>query len=65
MPLSGTADTSVPPSEGFALLHAVAGPKQLLVIPGAGHVGGYEKANCLYERTVLAFLRDRLIPSAP
>jgi uncharacterized protein len=56
----GTADTTVPPSEGFALFNAISGPKQLLVIPGAGHVGGYQQANSLYERTVLAFLHDHL-----
>lgn len=52
----GTADRTVPPAEGYALFHAAAGPKQLLVIPGAGHVGGYQTANHLYESTVLEFL---------
>jgi uncharacterized protein len=56
----GTADTTVPPSQGFALFKAIRGPKQLLLVPGAGHVGGYEKANSLYERTVLGFLKDHL-----
>lgn len=56
----GTADRTVPPSEGFALFNALGGPKQLLVVPGAGHVGGYAKANSLYERTVLGFLTIHL-----
>jgi uncharacterized protein len=56
----GAADTTVPPAEGFALFHAARGPKQLLLIPGAGHVGGYQKANSLYELTVLGFLKAHL-----
>lgn len=56
----GTADRTVPPVEGMDLFHAFAGPKQLLVIPGAGHVGGFAKDRPLYERTVLTFLSQRL-----
>lgn len=56
----GDADTIVPPAEGLALFHAAAGPKQLLEVPGAGHVGAYDTANRLYERTVLAFLASSL-----
>jgi fermentation-respiration switch protein FrsA (DUF1100 family) len=56
----GTADRTVPPGEGLELFHAVPGPKQLLLIPGAGHVGGYDTNRPLYERTVLAFLTAHL-----
>ncbi len=56
----GTADRTVPPVEGMDLFRNFPGPKQLLVIPGAGHVGGYAKDRPLYERTVLAFLTAHL-----
>lgn len=52
----GTADTIVPPAEGLALFDAAPGPKQLLEVPGAGHVQAYYTDNSLYERTVLDFL---------
>lgn len=52
----GTADKVVPPSEGFDLFRAAPGPKQLLVVPGAGHVDGYRVDKALYEQTVLSFL---------
>jgi hypothetical protein len=52
----GTADTIVPPAEGVALFKAAPGPKQLLEVPGAGHVQAYYTDNALYERTVLDFL---------
>ena len=56
----GDADTIVPPAEGLALFHAAAGPKQLLEVPGAGHVMAYDTANHLYEKTVLMFLARSL-----
>lgn len=52
----GTADTMVPPAQGYALFDAAPGPKQLLVVPGAGHVGAYSSAPALYGRAVLNFL---------
>jgi pimeloyl-ACP methyl ester carboxylesterase len=52
----GTADTVVPPSEGFDIFRAAPGPKQLLVVPGAGHVDGYRVDRARYEQTVLGFL---------
>lgn len=56
----GGADTIVPPAEGLALYQAAAGPKQLLDVPGAGHVAAYNTANHLYEQTVLSFLAKNL-----
>jgi uncharacterized protein len=56
----GTADVEVPPADGYALYQAARGPKQLLVIPGAGHVGGYQTDRALYTRTVLSFLAARI-----
>ena len=60
----GGDDTIVPPAEGLAIFRAAPGPKQLLVIPTAGHVGAYNTANAAYERTVLAFLASSLTGSA-
>jgi pimeloyl-ACP methyl ester carboxylesterase len=56
----GTGDKVVPPGEGFDLFHAAPGPKQLLVVPGAGHVAGYQVDRAQYERTVLRFLTSSL-----
>lgn len=56
----GSADTIVPPAEGMAIFQAAAGPKQLLVVTGAGHVAAYDTANVKYERTVLNFLARSL-----
>ena len=52
----GGEDTIVPPSEGLAIFGAASGPKQLLMVPGAGHVQAYTTATAQYERTVLDFL---------
>jgi uncharacterized protein len=52
----GGDDTIVPPSEGLAIFEAASGPKQLLVVPGAGHVQAYSTATAQYETTVLEFL---------
>jgi uncharacterized protein len=56
----GTADHMVPPADGLAIFRAASGPKQLLVIPNAGHVAGFWVARALYETTVLNFLRSSL-----
>ncbi|HET9782861.1 MAG TPA: alpha/beta fold hydrolase [Candidatus Dormibacteraeota bacterium] len=56
----GDKDTVVPPVEGFAIFDAAAGPKQLLDVPAAGHVGAYNVARERYEKTVLDFLAARL-----
>ncbi len=56
----GGEDTVVPPAEGLAIFKAAAGPKQILVVPLAGHVGAYYAANRLYEDSVLGFLAANL-----
>ena len=56
----GTADRTVPPAEGYAIYRAATGPKQLLVVPGAGHTQEFFKAPALYQRTVLGFLAASL-----
>ena len=40
----------------LAIYAAAPGPKQLLMVPGAGHVQAYSAANAEYERAVLDFL---------
>jgi fermentation-respiration switch protein FrsA (DUF1100 family) len=59
----GGADTIVPPAEGMAIFRAAPGPKQLLVVPSAGHVQAYYSANACYEQTVLTFLAASLAPA--
>lgn len=56
----GGEDTVVPPAEGLAIFNAAPGPKRLLAVPNAGHVGAYYAANHLYETTVLGFLTANL-----
>lgn len=56
----GTADTLVPPSQGYALYHAALGPKELFVVPGAGHVAGYSADPQRYGQVVLDFLATHL-----
>jgi fermentation-respiration switch protein FrsA (DUF1100 family) len=60
----GTADALVPPAQGHALFEAARGPKELLVVAGAGHTGAYDRAPGLYARTVLDFLAANMVPSA-
>ena len=52
----GTADRVVPPSEGYDIYRVAPGPKQLLVLPGVGHVDGYRAAPARYREAVLGFL---------
>jgi len=56
----GTADTTVPPAEGYAIYAAAKGPKQLLVVPGAGHTQAYFVEPGVYKSTVLSFLAGSL-----
>jgi fermentation-respiration switch protein FrsA (DUF1100 family) len=56
----GTADTLVPPAQGYALFEATRGPRELLVVPGAGHVGAYARAPARYRQAVLDFLATYL-----
>jgi uncharacterized protein len=56
----GTADRTVPPAEGYAIFNAARGPKELLVVPGAGHTQEYFVAPSTYKSTVLGFLAANL-----
>lgn len=52
----GTADMTVPPAEGYQIYDAAAGPKELLLVRGAGHTAAYYREPARYKATVLAFL---------
>ena len=56
----GSADKTVPPAEGYAIFAAAQGPKQLLVVPGAGHTQEYFVDPGVYKSTVLSFLGAHL-----
>jgi pimeloyl-ACP methyl ester carboxylesterase len=56
----GGEDSVVPPAEGLAIFAAASCHKQLLEVPGAGHVQAYYAATNLYETTVLTFLAANL-----
>jgi len=60
----GSADTTVPPAEGWSIYGAAAGPKQLLLVPGAGHTQAYNVAPAAYKAAVLGFLSRWLQPAA-
>jgi hypothetical protein len=57
--LHGGADALVPPLHSRRLYDAIPAPKQLQIIPGAGH-GALQQSPTYYE-TILAFLdRDQI-----
>lgn len=60
----GDADVVIPPDQGRRIYALLPGPKQLLEVPGAGHVKAHDVAPSLYEQTVLAFLAQNLPPPA-
>lgn len=55
--IHGEADTFVPCRMARELYEACRSPKELLVIPGAGHAEAYYKDTAGYEGAVRAFLR--------
>ena len=54
--MAGDADRNTMLPESRALFEAAAGPKQLWIVPGAGHVDLHEFDPESYERQVLGFL---------
>ena len=54
----GEADTFVPPEMSVENYEAAAGPKRLLLVPGARHGTSYLVDRPRYEAEVLAFWRD-------
>lgn len=53
--ICGTRDHTIPCRHSKRILKAAAGPKQLWVVPGAGHAAALGKAPAEFARRVLAF----------
>ena len=58
--IHGLADTLIPPSQARANFAAAREPKQLWLVPGAGHCGADATDQVEYERRVTAFFRGCL-----
>jgi uncharacterized protein len=58
--LGGELDTRTPPGETRSLFDAAKHPKQLWIVPGAGHRNLHGHAGAEYERRVLRFLAFHL-----
>lgn len=58
--IHGKDDTGIPPADAQALYEAASDPKELWVIPGVGHGGGYAEARVEYEQRTLDFFRRYL-----
>ncbi|EHO46203.1 alpha/beta hydrolase [Lentilactobacillus kisonensis] len=54
--IHGAKDHFVPTRMVYSLYRVDKGPKQLLIVPGAGHADSYQKQPKLYEATVKTFL---------
>ncbi|MCB1949178.1 alpha/beta hydrolase [Nitrosomonas sp.] len=61
--ISGTDDKHTTPPETERLFVAAREPKELWIVPGAGHFNMHEYAGKTYEREVLGFLSYYLRPS--
>ena len=59
--IHGALDTHTPPSQSEELYAAAHEPKQLWIVPGAGHAGCYDTATREYERRVTHFFRQALL----
>jgi len=60
MIIHGAEDLSIPVSHARELHAAAAGPKELWIVPGAGHVASVDQAGAEYPRRVMAFLERSL-----
>jgi len=56
----GTADTVVPPTQGYVVFRAARGPKELLAVRGAEHGLAHDRDPIAYEQAVVGFLRRGL-----
>lgn len=56
--IHGGADTFVPTRMVYQVYRADAGPKQLLVVPGAKHAASYSHSPQVYTNKVKAFLQE-------
>jgi dipeptidyl aminopeptidase/acylaminoacyl peptidase len=59
--IHGEADTHTPPAHSRELYAAARDPKELWIVPGAGHAGCYDTARDEYERRVTHFFRQALL----
>lgn len=55
--IHGTDDRLVPPGQAADNFAAARPPKELWLVPGAGHVGAHARVRSEYEQRVVAFLR--------
>ena len=55
--IHGTGDMLIPPSQARLNFAAARPPKELWMVPGAGHIGAMGVAGPQYERRVAGFLR--------
>lgn len=63
--IQGTADKTVPPKQASELRAASANREsQLLLIPGAGHVGSYTRAPGPYIEAVTSFIDQQIAESS-
>lgn len=58
--IHGEKDPGIPAADAVALYKAAGEPKELWLIPGVGHAGGFGEVREEYERRVLAFFRRYL-----
>ena len=56
--IHGAADALIAPAQAAENFAAARPPKQIWLVPGAGHVGAHTVARAEYERRVVAFLRQ-------
>lgn len=55
--IHGQTDWRVPPEHSQRIYQHLAGPRQLWLVPNAGHTEGYQVARSLYESRVIEFFR--------
>jgi len=58
--IAGGDDHRTTLEDSHALFDAAKGPKELWIVPGAGHVDLHKAAGAEYERRILAFLESTL-----
>ncbi len=61
--IAGTHDKHTPPVETERLFASAREPKEIWIVPGAGHFNMHEYAGKTYEKNVLEFLSYYLSPS--
>jgi uncharacterized protein len=56
--ICGTRDRTIPCRHSRRIFRAAIGPKQLWIVPGAGHTGAFGTAPAEFKRRVLAFFAE-------